>query len=175
MGYHSELGLATHYVPQRALPDILASIDQLDSPTLPRLASLLSSFSSPPPTQSTSTNVYSSKSNPDAPSPLFGSVRKLLDLAFSQSSVRLIIDTLEGAVSAPDSVWDERAKIWAQQQLDVIKTRSPTGMKVALMSYRKAKQLRNLKGQFNDDLLMCTAFLVSQPMLSSGSSRTDKV
>lgn len=158
-----ELGIATHYVPQRAMNDVLAAIQQLDEPTLPQLASLISTFSAPPPApQTSSTPTYSSKSNPDAPSAIQGSVRKLLDHAFSQDSVSKIVKILEAArddSGKEQGKWDERARVWAGEQLETMGKRSPTGMKVALMAFRKARKMKSLKGQLNDDLLMCTAFL----------------
>lgn len=47
------------------------------------------------------------------------------------------------------------------EQLEAIDLRSPTGMKVALAGYRKARASRQLKAVMNNDLAMVTAYLVS--------------
>jgi 3-hydroxyisobutyryl-CoA hydrolase len=152
------LGIATHYVKQENLSDLVNELKNVQDPTLPRLVSLITPFSAPSPSES---STWSSKSNPDAPSPLTGSVRALIDHAFSQPTVTKIYEALRSAIKDEEAKWDDRAKEWAAKQIEIMDTRSPTGMKVALINYRKARKMRDLKGQFNDDLAMCTAFLVS--------------
>lgn len=155
-----ELGLATHYVPQRAISDLLFAIQQFENPTVARLAALIASYSAPPfPASGEAT--YSSKSTPDAPTPFTGSVRILLDKAFSQSSVAGIYKVLNEAANENVEGVDARAKEWAKKQIETMNTRSPTGMKVALASHRQAAKQRSLGTQLNNDLSMCAAFLNS--------------
>ena len=163
-GFDSELGIATHYVPQPALAGLVEAIQNLDNPTLPRLASLITQHSEPAPahpsTLPSEASSYSSKSNPDALSPICGSVRKLLDQAFSQSTVAKIYKVLNEAIEEDKGVWDDRAKQWARDQIKTMDTRSPTGMKIALGNYKQAKKYKDLRVQLNNDLAMCAAFLV---------------
>lgn len=151
-----ELGLASHYVPQPSLAPLVTSIQQFSEPTLPRLASLISSYAAPPPTPS-ARSAPSSKANPDAPTNLVGPIRVLLDHAFGQDSVEKIVAVLEKAVA--DESTEESVRAWAKEQLEQMHQRSPTGMKVALKGYRKARELRQLKAVMNNDLAMVTAFL----------------
>jgi len=162
---HSELGIATHYVPQTALAGLVEEIRNLEDPTLPRLAALITKHSAlapPHPSQLPEDPAqYSSKSNPEAISPLCGSVRKLLDQAFSQPTVSKIYSVLREAIADEQgSQWDSRARHWAEGVVKVMDTRSPTGMKIALGNYRQAKKDQDLKTQLNRDLAMTTAFLV---------------
>ena len=162
----SELGIATHYVPQKALAGLVDEIKNLSDPTLPRLAALITKHSAPAPPHPRQLPEdpaeYSSKANPEAISPLCGSVRKLLDQAFSQPTVSKIYKVLREAIADEQgATWDKRARRWAEGVVKVMDTRSPTGLKIALGNYRQAKKDQDLKTQLNRDLAMTTAFLVS--------------
>ncbi len=152
-----ELGLATHYVGKESLSGMIEAIKEVGEPTLESLASLLSNYSAPPP--SNSSNEVSSKETPDAPSGLVGPVRVLLDQAFSRKTVSEIQVVLQKAID--DGKTPENVKAWAAEQFKVMKGRSPTGMKVALEGFKRAQKQQNLWLQLNDDLAMCQAFLVS--------------
>lgn len=99
-------------------------------------------------------------------------MRKLLDQAFSQPTVSKIYSVLREAIADEQgSVWDARARHWAEGVVKVMDTRSPTGMKIALGNYRQAKKDQDLKTQLNRDLAMTTAFLVG---VSACSGSYDK-
>lgn len=139
-----ELGIATHYIPQRSLHDVIAAIQAMEEPTQAKLAALINTYSAPPATE-----------GKDGHSPIRGAVRELLDEAFGKPTVKEIMATLARATKGDNA---EVAK-WAGEQLEIMRCRSPTGMKVALHNFRQARETRHLQTQLNNDLAMCTAFL----------------
>jgi 3-hydroxyisobutyryl-CoA hydrolase len=134
----SELGIATHYVAESSLPDLVRQITHHPKPTAENLSKLIASFSLPASTSS----APSSKSNPDANSPVSLDIRQFLDNTFSAPSVREIHNRLVAAASN-DGLSDE-VKKWAEVQRGYLEEKSPTGMAVALEGYRLAKNSKRL-------------------------------
>lgn len=144
--------------------ELANAIRDLDDPTLARIAGLISTYSAGGPFSPTESpdGTYSSKANPDASSPFFGSVRKLVDHAFSQPTVPKIYNALHEAIEDKQGkTWDERSRNWAEATVKIMNQRSPTGMKIALINYLQAKKDQDLRTQMNNDLSMCTAYLQS--------------
>lgn len=160
----SELGLATHYVPQRSLHDVISAIQSFEDPTLPRLAALINTYTAPPPSPEVASSPSTATSK-DSHTNITGAIRELLDDAFSKPTIKEILSTLaKAARSKAES--DPKTAEWAKEQIEIMRQRSPTGMKVALHNFRQARETRHLQTQLNNDLAMCTAFLVSLRLLS---------
>ncbi|WVN88360.1 uncharacterized protein L203_103566 [Cryptococcus depauperatus CBS 7841] len=152
-----ELGIATHYVTENTIPEIIYQITQHPNPTLANISSLISSFSAAAPTIS----EISSKSCSDGHSPIRGDIRKFLDKTFSKKSIAEIHKALVAAES--DDNLSAETKQWASAQKEILKSRSPTGMAVALHNYQEAKKSRRLDRTLLNDITMATAY--------SGSNR----
>lgn len=160
----SDLGIATHYVPHSSIPDIVRQISEHPSPTLSNLSALIASYS--PPLPSSSNSGPSSKSNPDGHSPITGEIRTFLDYAFSHDSIYEIYKTLKE--TAANEQLSEALRKWAGEQKDTLDAKSPTGMAVALESYKRAKAAKRLDQALLGDMAMATAFAVSVVMIPIG-------
>ncbi|ODN94259.1 3-hydroxyisobutyryl-CoA hydrolase [Cryptococcus wingfieldii CBS 7118] len=147
-----ELGIATHFVTENNIPEIISQITQHTSPSLQSLSALIASFSA----SSSATTTPSSKSSPDGPSPIKGEVRKFLDKAFKKKSIQEIYQTLDQAEG--DASLSAEVKEWAKVQKGHMDARSPTGMAVALQNHQKAKSSKRLDRTLLNDFSMATAF-----------------
>jgi 3-hydroxyisobutyryl-CoA hydrolase len=129
--------LATHYV-SSSIPDLLEEVVNAPNTSLESLASLLSSKHTAAPQDT----APSSKSSPEGPTPITGTIRDLLESTFSLKSVPEIHEALGQAAS--DESLSEEAREWAKVQAGLMDERSPTGMAVALEGYRRVKKAKRL-------------------------------
>ncbi|CAE6450315.1 unnamed protein product [Rhizoctonia solani] len=134
-----EFGLATHFVPQRRLPTLLAALSSLAD--------------SSPEAINRTIEEHSAEISPEDPPATFGGERrKVLDACFSHNSVELIIKDLEGVIASTGS----QAQ-WAQETLDAILARSPTSLRVALQAVRRGKHME-LADALQMEMGIATAF-----------------
>ncbi|OXG36783.1 3-hydroxyisobutyryl-CoA hydrolase [Cryptococcus neoformans] len=147
-----ELGIATHYVTENNVSDIVYQITQHPSPTPANISSLISAYTAP----ASTTNEASSKSSPDGHTPIKGEIRKFLDKTFNKKSIQEIYAALDKSQS--DDKLSSDVKEWAAQQKLQMEARSPTGMAVALQNYRKARETRRLDRTLLNDISMATAY-----------------
>jgi hypothetical protein len=152
----SELGIATHYVHPNSIPDIVRQISEHSAPTLSNLSSLVASYSPPLPSEST---APSSKKSPDGHTPITGEIRTFLDYAFSHDSLSQIYKVVKE--SAENEQLSAELRQWAGEQKAILDAKSPSGMAVALESYKRAKAAKRLDNTLLNDMAMATAFSVS--------------
>ncbi|WWD17263.1 hypothetical protein CI109_101701 [Kwoniella shandongensis] len=152
-----DLGIATHYVTPNLLPEIIHQITQLESPTVPLIANIVSSYTA---AATPTTSESSSKTSPDGPTPIKGEIREFLDKTFGLKSIGEIDAALSKAVD--NEKLSAEVREWAKTQKDIMSQRSPTGMAVALVNHRKAKEARRLDRSLLNDISMATAFCGSK-------------
>ncbi|CAE6478490.1 unnamed protein product [Rhizoctonia solani] len=134
-----EFGLATHFVPQRRLRALLAALSSLSDSSSEAINRTI--------------EEHSAEISPEDPHATFGGERrKVLDACFSHNSVDLIIKDLKDVASSTGS----QAR-WAQETLDAILARSPTGLRVALQAVRRGKHLE-LADALQMEMGIATAF-----------------
>jgi 3-hydroxyisobutyryl-CoA hydrolase len=138
-----EFGLATHYVPQRRLPTLLAALSSLAD--------------SSPEAINRTIEEYSAEISPDdLPAAYGGERRAVLDACFSHNTVETIINDLNDLVASAGP----QAQ-WAQETLDAMLARSPTSLRVALQAVRRGKSLE-LADALQMEMGIATAFCVSR-------------
>ncbi|KAI9460038.1 ClpP/crotonase-like domain-containing protein [Russula earlei] len=125
-----EHGLATHYIPSARVPMLLESLAALEKPTYAQVNEAIE-------------DLYHDKEPTDPIPPLSGPIRIALDTAFSQDTVEDIVATLN-TFTTGDQGSDQR---------------SPTSLKLALVTIRKGKLL-DLLECFKMELGIATAFCV---------------
>ncbi|CAE6422807.1 unnamed protein product [Rhizoctonia solani] len=134
-----EFGLATHFVPQRRLPTLLAALSSLAD--------------SSPEAINRTIEEHSAEISPEDPPGAFGGERrKVLDACFSHNRVESIIKDLEDVVSSGGS----QAQ-WAQETLDAMLVLSPTSLRVALQAVRWGKH-KELADALQMEMGIATAF-----------------
>ncbi|KAF8681077.1 enoyl-CoA hydratase isomerase family [Rhizoctonia solani] len=134
-----EFGLATHFVPQRRLPTLLAALSSLADTS--------------PEAINRTIEEHSADISPEDPSGAFrGERRKVLDACFSYDRVESIIKDLQDVVSSAGS----QAQ-WAQETLDAMLARSPTSLRVALQAVRRGKH-KELADALQMEMGVATAF-----------------
>lgn len=138
----SELGLATHFVPSRRVPQLISFLASIDKPTLPVINAAIEEH-------------YDEPLAEEPRNPLVGDVRTALDASFSHRTVEEIFATLEKlGSSAPADVGK-----WAKSTLTSLQLRSPTSLKVSLEAIRRGKRL-SLADALRMEMGIATAFLV---------------
>jgi len=147
--WHSEHGIATHFIPSRRIAILLDRIKALETPSLELIDRTIEELSS-------------EREHNEPSSPLVGDVRVALDSAFRHQSVELILKDLEEFSKRSDPA----VSGWAKRTLDSLLMRSPTSLKVALTAIRKGKDLSLLQ-TLQMELGIATAYCVSL----SGSSQ----
>jgi hypothetical protein len=148
----SELGLATHYVTPNSIPDTIRQISEHPTPSTKNISGLISSYAPPP------SSEVNSKSNPDGSTAVTGEIRRFLDATFSQSSLTEVYKALEQGEKHESSA----VQAWAKEQKAILHAKSPSGMAVALSSFKKAREAQRLDKTLQNDMAMATAFAVSQ-------------
>ncbi|CAE6451236.1 unnamed protein product [Rhizoctonia solani] len=134
-----EFGLATHFVPQRRLPTLLAALSSLADPS--------------PEAVNRTIEEHSAEISPEDPPATFGGERRrVLDACFSNNNVEAIIKDLKDVASSTGS----QAQ-WAQETLDAMLARSPTSLRVALEAVRRGKHLE-LADALQLEMGIATAF-----------------
>lgn len=141
------MGIATHYVAESSLPDLVRQITHHPKPTSENLSKLISSFNLP----TSTTSEPSSKSNPDAKSPITLEIRQFLDNTFSATSVKEIHFRLVSA--RKNENLSAEVKKWAEVQIGYLEEKSPTGMAVALEGYHLARKSKRLDQTLRNGML----------------------
>ncbi|KAG2146861.1 3-hydroxyisobutyryl-coenzyme A hydrolase [Suillus bovinus] len=123
-----ELGLATHFVSSRTVPNLLTRLSDLEDPTSAMIDETIED--------------HYAKRLPDEPvGKLTGRTRQALDMAFRHDTVEEIVEDLTKlALTSDDSI----AK-WASGTLETLHLRSPTSLKVALEAIRRGKKMTLLQ------------------------------
>lgn len=134
-----DFGLATHYVPQRRLPALLAALSSLAD-------------SSPDAINRTIEEHSAEISAEDQPSPYAGERRAAIDACFSQNNVEGIITDLQNVASSGGS----QAQ-WATDTVAAMEARSPTSLRVALEAVRRGKHMQ-LPEALQMEMGIATAF-----------------
>jgi len=136
-----ELGLATHYVPSRRIPELLSRLAALEGLSYSAIDALIEEHSA----------EFTAEESKNT---LVGDVRAALDLAFKKSNVEDIVAELE-KLAVDGNKADVQA--WANSTLEALRLRSPTSLKVALFAIRKGKSMQ-LKECLDMELGIATAF-----------------
>ncbi|KAF8447772.1 3-hydroxyisobutyryl-coenzyme A hydrolase [Boletus edulis BED1] len=135
-----ELGLATHYVPSRTIPDLMARLAEYENPSFSQIDCTIEELHS--------------ERQPDEPTgKLTGAVRNALDSAFGHNSVEMILESLATLSSSPDT----RVSGWAKQTLETLHMRSPTSLKVALAAIRRGVNM-SLRDALQMEMGIATAY-----------------
>jgi len=135
-----ELGLATHYVPSRTIPSLVARLAEYENPSLTQINCTIEELHS--------------ERQPDEPSgKLMGVVRNALDSAFRHDTVERILESLATLSISPDT----RVSGWAEQTLDALHMRSPTSLKVALAAIRRGGNM-SLRDALQMEMGIATAY-----------------
>ncbi|KAH7107601.1 3-hydroxyisobutyryl-coenzyme A hydrolase [Auriculariales sp. MPI-PUGE-AT-0066] len=134
------LGLATHYIPSRRVPDLLERLASLEKAKVYSINTAIEEFSQ---------ELHSE----EPPIVLKGEVRKVLDDAFGHDTVPQIFAALETAKKRGGP-----AAEWASATLRDLHMRSPTSLAVALKALRLGKTARRLEQVFATELLIATAY-----------------
>ncbi|RGP69024.1 hypothetical protein FLONG3_7976 [Fusarium longipes] len=114
-------GLATHYLHSTSLPDLEARLAELrfqDSDTLPERLALINQ----------TLEEFCTGLPYDQPIELSGSTRQAIDRCFNRHTISEIIAALEAERGPTEE--------WAQKQIKLLRTRSPTAVHVALRQMR---------------------------------------
>jgi len=135
-----ELGLATHYVPSRTIPSLVARLAEYENPSLTQINCTIEELHS--------------ERQPDEPSgKLMGVVRNALDSAFRHDTVERILESLATLSISPDT----HVSGWAEQTLDALHMRSPTSLKVALAAIRRGGNM-SLRDALQMEMGIATAY-----------------
>ncbi|KAG8717091.1 hypothetical protein FRC08_008220 [Ceratobasidium sp. 394] len=119
-----ELGLATHYVPQRRLPALVAALSSLGEPSAEAINRTI--------------EEHSAEISPDDPPASYaGERRAVLDACFSHKSVDSIMQALKDVAASTGT----QAR-WAAETLAAMEARSPTSLRVALEAVRRGKHMQ---------------------------------
>jgi 3-hydroxyisobutyryl-CoA hydrolase len=143
----SELGLATHYVPSRRIPELIARLSSMEDASYEAINATIEEHSA----EITSEDTFSD---------LVGPIREAIDASFAHNRVDKIFKTLREFESAEQ----ESVRSWAQKTLKTLEERSPTSLKVALHAIRKGKSL-SLAEALQMELGVATAYCVRHPVI----------
>ncbi|KAH0830733.1 ClpP/crotonase-like domain-containing protein [Lanmaoa asiatica] len=135
-----ELGLATHYVPSRTIPSLMAHLAEYENPSFTQI-------------NCTIEELYSERQSDEPSGKLTGAVRNALDSAFRHNSVEKILDSLTTFSSSPDT----RVSGWAKQTSETLHMRSPTSLKVALAAIRRGGNM-SLRDVLQMEMGIATAY-----------------
>lgn len=145
-----DLGLATHYVAEEDIPEVVSRLVALEEPTTDAISAVVSEF------HIAGNDGPSSKSNPDGASRIHGDIRRFLDETFSLPSLSSIYRRLQHAETNGDLGPDVQQ--WAAEQRATMATRGPTGMAVVIENYRLSAEAKQYATAIDHDLLVCAAF-----------------
>ncbi|KAG8745611.1 hypothetical protein FRC10_007502 [Ceratobasidium sp. 414] len=134
-----DLGLATHYVPQRRLPALVAALSSLAEPSAEAINRTI--------------EEHSAEISAEDPPPSYaGERRAVLDTCFSHKTVDSIITALKDVAASAGT----QAQ-WATETLAAIEARSPTSLRVALEAVRRGKHME-LADALQMEMGIATAF-----------------
>jgi 3-hydroxyisobutyryl-CoA hydrolase len=142
---HSELGLATHYIPSRRVPELIARLASMEDASYEAINSTIEEHSAEITPEDTFNN-------------LVGPVREAIDRAFVHNRVDKILKELRDLASSQQD--PEAVRSWAQRTVETLESRSPTSLKVALHAIRKGSSL-SLAEALQMELGVATAYCVS--------------
>lgn len=145
-----DLGIATHYVAEEAVPEITERVAALQDPTAESVSALVAEY------HIEGNDDPTSKSNPDGKSLITGKIRSFLDATFSLPSLPAIYRRLQEAES--DEKLNPDVRKWAAEQRSTMDTRGPTGMAVVVEHYRLARAAKRYATSLDYDLLLGAAF-----------------
>jgi len=144
----SQLGIATHYVPSRSIPQLLDRLSRLEHANYSIIDTTIDEF-------------YEAPSPEEVPPKLVGRVRQALDHAFSADSVPDIVERLKTIVAKTGGEGTtEPGGNWAQQTLSMLAIRSPTSLVVAHEANRRGRHL-TLSNVFEMEMRIAKAYCVS--------------
>ncbi|BEJ11396.1 hypothetical protein CspHIS471_0108180 [Cutaneotrichosporon sp. HIS471] len=146
-----ELGIATHYVPEEAVPEIKERLAALENPTPEQISDIVAEY------HLSGGEGLSSKTNPNGRTPITGDIRKFLDEAFAHTSLKELYTHMVGAET--DESLRPEVRAWVKEQREMMDTRGPTGMAVAIENYHSARQAKRLATTFEQDMLIATGFV----------------
>ncbi|BEI80314.1 hypothetical protein CcaverHIS002_0108430 [Cutaneotrichosporon cavernicola] len=146
-----ELGIATHYVPEEAVPEIKDRLAALENPTPEQISDIVAEYHLP------GGEGLSSKTNPNGRTPITGDVRRFLDEAFTHTSLKELYTHMVGAET--DESLSPEVRAWVKEQREMMDTRGPTGMAVAIENYHSAGKAKRLATTFEQDMLIATGFV----------------
>ena len=146
---YSQLGIATHYVPSRSIPQLLDRLSRLEHASYSIIDTTIDEF-------------YEAPSPEEVPPSLVGRVRQALDHAFSAGSVPGIVERLKTIVEKTGGEGTmEPGGRWAQKTLSVLAVRSPTSLVVAHEANRRGRQMITLRNVFEMEMRIAKAYCVS--------------
>ncbi|KAH7911408.1 ClpP/crotonase-like domain-containing protein [Hygrophoropsis aurantiaca] len=119
-----EHGLATHFIPSRAISNLLDRLADLPTSNPERVNLAIE-------------ELHAERQSDEPLGKLTGATRQALDSAFAHDSVELIVQSLEEFTSASDRGVSE----WAKKTLETLHMRSPTSLKVSLSAIRRGKTM----------------------------------
>ncbi|GMK54793.1 hypothetical protein CspeluHIS016_0113790 [Cutaneotrichosporon spelunceum] len=146
-----ELGIATHYVAEEAVPEIQERLAALESPAPEQISDIVAEY------HLAGGEGITSKANPNGRTPITGEVRRFLDSAFAHTSFRELYTHLVEAET--DTSLSPEVQAWAREQREMVDTRGPTGMAVAVENYHSAAKAKRLATTFEQDMLIATGFV----------------
>ncbi|CAK9785973.1 ClpP/crotonase [Cutaneotrichosporon oleaginosum] len=146
-----ELGIATHYVAEEAVPEIKERLAAMEEPSAAEISAVVAEYHLP------AAEGLSSKSNPSGRTPIAGDIRQLLDEVFSLTTLKAVYTRLVQAET--DTGFSPDVQAWAKEQREMMDTRGPTGMAVAIENYHSARQAKRLATTFEQDMLVATGFV----------------
>jgi 3-hydroxyisobutyryl-CoA hydrolase len=142
---YSQLGIATHYVPSRSIPQLLDRLSRLEHANYSIIDMTIEEFYEAPSPDAVALN-------------LVGRVRQALDHAFSAGSVPGIVERLKTIVEQTGGEGTKGG--WAQETLSSLAARSPTSLAVAHEANRRGRHL-TLRGAFEMEMKIAKAYCVS--------------
>jgi 3-hydroxyisobutyryl-CoA hydrolase len=138
----SELGIATHFISSRTVPNMLARLSDLEDPSVALINRTIED--------------HHAKRLPDEPiGRLTGRIRQALDMTFQHNTVEEIVEGLTKLTSSSD---DAVAK-WASETVETLHMRSPTSLKVSLEAVRRGKKMTLLQA-LQMEMGIATAYCV---------------
>lgn len=146
-----ELGIATHYVSEEAVPEIKKRLVALDSPTTEEVAAIVAEYHLP------ASEGVVSKTNPSGSTLVKGEIRKFLDATFALNGLKAIYTRLVEAET--DASLSPSVQAWAKEQRQMMDTRGPTGMAVACENYHMAGEHKRYATTLENDILLSTGFI----------------
>lgn len=140
--FYSELGIATHYVPSRRIPELIARLAALEGASYDAIDATIEEH-------------RQERTSEDTAPQLVGSIRTALDYAFKPNQVQEIIKRL----AKFEQEGEPEVRGWAKDTLAALHLRSPTSLKVALHAIRKGTSMSLLEA-LQMELSIATAFCV---------------
>jgi 3-hydroxyisobutyryl-CoA hydrolase len=146
-----ELGIATHYVAEEAVPEIKERLAALEAPSAAEISEIVAEY------HLAGSEGLTSKTNPSGRTPIVSDVRHFLDEAFALPSLKALYTRLVEAET--DAALSPEVQAWVKEQRGIMDTRGPTGMAVAIENYHSAARAKRLARSYEQDMLVATGFV----------------